>query len=106
MARAQYIEHEQEKIILLGMIVKITTIVLQSFHALIYDSLRVNRFLSLTLSHHYPSVTSTLSPHSFPSVMRSGPTLSSAFSHLVCPLRLLSGWSPETANNLFKLCWS
>ena len=28
----------------------------------------VNRFLSLTLSPHSPSVTSTLRPHSFPSV--------------------------------------
>ena len=62
-------------------------------------TLRMNHFLSLTLSHHYPSVTSTLRPHSFPSIMHSGPTLSSAFSHLVYPLLLLSGWSLETANN-------
>ena len=46
----------------------------------------MNHFLSLTLSHHYPSVMSTLRPHSFPSVMRSGLALFSAFSDLVCPL--------------------
>ena len=48
--------------------------------------LRVNHFLSITLSHHYPIVMSTPRPHSFPSIVCSGPTLSSAFSHLVRPL--------------------
>ena len=48
--------------------------------------------LPLSLSNHYPNVTSTLCPHSFPSIMRFGPTLTSAISHLVCPLRLLSDW--------------
>ena len=68
-------------------------------------AISVNRFLSLTLSHHSPSVTSTLRSHSFPSIMPLVPHLLPLFP--TWPgrfplLRPLSGWSPETAN-IFQL---
>ena len=59
-------------------------------------AIRVNRFLSLTLSLII-SVTSPLLSFRY----ASGPTLYSALSHLhvrLAPLCPLSGWSPETAN--------
>ena len=62
----------------------------------------VNCYLSLTLSHHSPSVTSTLHPHSFPSITPFVPRFLPPFPTWAvrfAPLCPLSGWSPETANN-------
>ena len=56
-------------------------------------AISVNRFLSLTLSHHSPSVTSTLHPHSFPlrlwshAFFRSFPPgLSASLRSVLCPV--------------------
>ena len=76
-----------------------------------WEVIHVNRFLSLSLSRHYPSVTSALVPHSFPFVMCSGPTLSSSFYHLLCPLcsappfvRLVAGDGQRMARLWDKDC--
>ena len=58
----------------------------------------VNRFLSLTLSHHSPTVTSTLRPNSFPSVTPLVPRFLPLFPTRpvrFAPLCPLSGWSPQ-----------
>ena len=80
-------------------------------------AISVNRFLSLTLSHHSPSVTSTLRPHSFSFRYASlvlrfrshaffrlfPPSLSASLRSALCPVGLRrrptsgSSWESESS---------